>query len=244
MDDATVRRLAALNEAFYSRFAAPFAASRAGPQPGYERLLAYVPAGRPRVLDAGCGDGRFGRFLRASGREVDYVGVDFSAALLAARDVDGDVDGDVAGDVAGRFEQRDLSQPGSLDGLGRFDLIVCLSTLQHIPGRRNRARLLAEMAACLTAGGHIALANWQFLGSARQRRKIRSWAEVGLDEGAVEPGDYLLSWQRGGEGRRYVALVDDEETRRLAEGAGLRIAELFRSDGREGDLNLYALLAG
>ena len=232
MDDAIVRRLVALNEAFYSRFAAPFAASRAGPQPGYERLLAYVPAGRPRVLDAGCGDGRFGRTLRASGREADYVGVDFSAALLATAD------------VAGRFEQRDLSQPGSLDGLGRFDLIVCLSTLQHIPGRRNRARLLAEMAAYLNAGGHVALANWQFLGSARQRRKIRPWAEVGLDERDVEPGDYLLSWQRGGEGRRYVALVDDEETRRLAEGAGLRIVELFRSDGREGDLNLYALLAG
>ena len=236
MNEATVRRLAALNEAFYSRFAAPFAASRAGPQPGYERLLAYVPAGRPRVFDAGCGDGRFGRFLHASGHEVDYVGVDFSAALLAARDVDGD--------VAGRFEQRDLSQPGSLDGLGRFDLIVCLSTLQHIPGRRNRARLLAEMAAGLNAGGRVALANWQFLGSARQRRKIRPWAEAGLDERDVEPGDYLLSWQRGGEGRRYVALVDDEETRRLAEGAGLRIVELFRSDGREGDLNLYALLAG
>ena len=236
MDDATVRRLVALNEAFYSRFAAPFAASRVGPQPGYERLLAYVPVGRPRVLDAGCGDGRFGRFLRASGREVDYVGVDFSAALLAARDGDGD--------VAGRFEQRDLSRPGSLDGLGRFDLIVCLSTLQHIPGRRNRARLLAEMATCLNAGGHIALANWQFLSSARQRRKIRPWAEVGLDEGDAEPGDYLLSWQRGGEGRRYVALVDEEETRRLAQGAGLRVVELFRSDGREGDLNLYALLAG
>jgi len=236
MDEATVRRLVTLNEVFYSEFAAPFAASRARPQPGYEHLLAYVPAGRPRVLDVGCGDGRFGRFLRASGRAVDYVGIDFSADLLAARDV--------ASDVAGRFERRDLSQPGSLDGLGHFDLIVCLSTLQHIPGRRNRARLLAQMAACLDAGGYIALANWQFLGSARQRRKIRPWAEVGVDERDVEPGDYLLSWQRGGEGRRYVALVDGEETRRLAAEAGLRVVELFRSDGREGDLNLYALLAG
>jgi len=232
MDKATVQRLVTLNETFYSHFAAPFAASRAGPQPGYERLLAYVPVGRPRVLDVGCGDGRFGRYLRAAGRDVDYAGVDFSAALLAACA------------VPGRFAQRDLSQPGGLDGLGYFDLIVCLSTLQHIPGRRNRARVLAEMAACLAAGGHIALANWQFLSSERQRRKIRPWADAGLQASDVETGDYLLAWQRGGEGRRYVALVDEEETRRLAESAQLRVVELFRSDGREGDLNLYALLAG
>ena len=43
--------------------AVPFAASRAAAQPGFVRLLPYLPAGRPRLLDVGCGDGRFGRFL-------------------------------------------------------------------------------------------------------------------------------------------------------------------------------------
>lgn len=232
MDETIIRQLTALNEAFYNRFAAPFSASRTGPQPGYSRLLAYVPAGRPRVLDVGCGDGRFGRYLRAAGRDVDYVGVDFSAALLAA------------GNAPGRFLRRDLSQAGCLDDLGRFDLIVCLSTLQHIPAHRNRARLLEEMAAQLDAGGYVALANWQFLASERQRRKIRPWAEVGLDVDDVEVGDYLLSWQRGGDGRRYVALLDEAATRTLAAEARLRVVEQFRSDGREGDLNLYTVLAG
>ena len=69
MDEATARRLVALNEAFYTRFAAPFAASRAAPQPGYEPLLAYWPERGGRALDVGCGEGRFGRFLRAQGRK-------------------------------------------------------------------------------------------------------------------------------------------------------------------------------
>ena len=232
MDEATARRLVALNEAFYTRFAAPFAASRAAPQPGYEPLLAYWPERGGRALDVGCGEGRFGRFLRAQGREVEYTGVDFAGDLLALAD------------APGRLVQRDLTQPGSLADLGRFDLVVCLSTLQHIPGSDNRARLVAEMGACLSPGGHLVLANWQFTGSARQRRKIRPWAEVGLQASAVEPGDFLLSWQRGGSGLRYVALIDEEATRRLATAAGLRIVAQYRRDGREGDLNLYTVLAG
>lgn len=231
MDETTVRRLVALNEAFYARFAAPFAASRAAPQPGYERLLAYAPRPGGRVLDVGCGEGRFRRFLRAQGIDVDYTGVDFAPALLAL------------GDASGHLVQRDLSRPDSLADLGRFNLIVCLSTLQHIPGGDNRARLVAEMGARLLPGARLVLANWQFMGSQRQRRKIQPWPVAGLAASDVEPGDYLLSWQRGGVGLRYVALVDEEATRRLAAGAGLDVVAQFRSDGREGDLNLYTILA-
>lgn len=236
MDEAVARRLVALNEAFYERFAGPFAASRAAPPPGFERLLAHLPAAPSRVLDVGCGDGRFGRFLRARDPAIDpttgYTGVDFSAPLLAA------------GEAPGRLLRRDLSRPGALDGLGSFDWVVCLSTLQHIPGRDRRARLLREMRDCLGLGGRLALANWQFLDSPRQRRKLRPWAEVGLSAADVEPGDYLLAWQRGGYGLRYVAHIDAAATRELAAEVGLRVVEQYRSDGRETDLNLYTILAG
>jgi len=230
MDETVVRRLVALNEVFYARFAAPFAASRAGAPPGFARLLAYVPAGRPRLLDVGCGDGRLGRFLAAQGLDVEYVGVDFSADLLGAAT------------GPGRFIRRDLSRVGSLDDMGQFALVACLATLQHIPGRDNRARLLGEMGARLSPGGHVALANWRFTASERQRRKIRPWSEAGLDPADVEAGDYLLSWRRGGYGLRYVALLDEAETQRLADAAGLRVVAQFHSDGREGDLNLYTVL--
>jgi len=234
MDDEVARRLVALNEAFYERFAAPFAASRAAPPPGFGRLAAHLPAAPRRVLDVGCGDGRFGRFLRArapSGDPApDYTGVDFSAPLLAA------------GTAAGQLLRRDLSRPGALDGLGQFDLVVCLSALQHIPGHERRAGLLGEMAGRLGPGGRLALSNWQFMDNARQRRKLRPWAEVGLSAADVEPGDYLLSWRRGGHGLRYVALLDAAATAALAQAAGLAVLAQFRDDGREGDLNLYTVL--
>jgi hypothetical protein len=98
------------------------------------------------------------------------------------------------------------------------------------------------MAAHLSEDGRIILSNWQFLDSERQRRKITDWGRIGLTEDEVDNNDYLLTWKRGGTGYRYVCFIDELETERLAETAGLRCLNQFRSDGREGDLNLYSIL--
>lgn len=231
MEEAIVRQLVDINATFYRQLAAPFAASRDAPQPGYERLLPDIPERPLTVLDIGCGNGRFGRFL-AQQRPITYTGVDFSPAMFTP------IDG-----VACRFETRDLSRPDSFTGLGQYDLVACLSTLQHIPGHRNRERLVREMAACLSPGGLVILVNWQFLHSPRQRRKLVPWYEVGVEPSQVEPGDHLLSWNRGGRGVRYAAHIDEESTKMLANTAKLRIVTQYWADGREGDLNLYTVMA-
>ncbi|HEX6385321.1 MAG TPA: methyltransferase domain-containing protein [Anaerolineae bacterium] len=232
MREEVVEKLLALNRDFYNKLAEPFARSREEPQPGFYRLLDELPQPSPRVLDVGCGEGRYGRFLNEHQAVAAYTGVDFSAGLLARAE----------SRVPGRFIQRDLSQPGCLEGLGNFDVIACLATLQHIPGRANRRRLLQDMKAHLAPDGRIFLSTWQFLDSPRQRRKVVDWSQVGLTAAEVEPNDYLLTWQRGGTGLRYVCLIAADETAALAGESGLTILNHFRSDGREGDLNLYTVL--
>ncbi len=232
MDDSLVRKLVELNTGFYARFSAPFAASRSAPQPGFFSLLEDLPARPFSVLDVGCGNGRFGRFLHGAQRLDYYVGVDATQALL-----------DQIVDFDGELHVRDISLPDSLRGLGRFDLVACLATLQHIPGQENRLRLLREMAAHLEPTGLLVLSNWQFLNDSRQRRKIRPWALVDIDPSQVEPNDYLLSWERGGSGIRYVAYLDEKASEELTIAADLRIVKQVVRDGREGNLNLYTILA-
>ncbi len=233
MNRFAVERLLALNHRFYTDFAASFAHSREEPQPGFSLLLEYLPQPLKVLLDVGCGNGRFGRFLAPHAAQLSYVGVDFSEGLLNA----------AAQNMPGHYLQRDLSLPGALAGLGTFDLCVCLAAMQHIPGRANRLALLQEMAAALRPGGRIFLANWQFMDSARQRRKLADWSEIDLDPALLEQGDHLLTWQREGRGLRYVHQVDAAETDWLALQSGLRLIAQFRSDGREGDLSLYTILA-
>ena len=115
--------------------------------------------------------------------------------------------------------------------------------MQHIPAYANRLALLQAMAARLRPDGRIFLANWQFMDSPRQRRKVIDWEEIGLDPLLMEIGDYLLTWQRDGRGLRYVHQVGPAETLLLANAAGLQIIGQFRSDGREDNLSLYTIFA-
>jgi hypothetical protein len=129
-----------------------------------------------------------------------------------------------------------------LKELGSNDVISCLATLQHIPKRSNRRRLIREIAQHLNDDGLIFLSTWQFLDSSRQKRKVVEWTQVSLCKDDLEPNDYLLTWQRGGYGLRYVAFIDVEEINSLAISTGLTVSTQFRSDGKEGNLNLYSVL--
>jgi SAM-dependent methyltransferase len=233
MREEMIGKLLGLNRDFYRQFAQPFVETRTSPQAGFFRLLDYLPKTEGLLLDVGCGDGRFGRFALEHGLVAGYTGVDFSAEMLQAAH---------AATKQGDFFQRDLSEPNCLQGLGLYDMISCLAAMQHIPGRNRRLQLLREMASHLRPDGRIILSNWQFLESTRQQRKIVEWQQIGLRPEDVEENDYLLTWQRGGTGFRYVCFIDAAETAALASEAGLRCLVQFRSDGREGNLNLYTLL--
>jgi tRNA (uracil-5-)-methyltransferase TRM9 len=234
MDDRVARILVELNHAFYDRFAFEFSETRTNPQPGFQRLITLISEYQsPQVLDVGCGNGRFGLFLAASGIQAHYVGVDFSEGLAATTHP-----------FPGILTARDLSVAGCLEGLALFDIIVCLSTLQHIPSHENRLRLMVEMREQLKEDGRLVIANWQFMSSERQKQKIVPWEVIGLSADQVEPNDYLLTWQRGGTGLRYVANLNLEYIQEIASKAGFSVVETYYSDGREGNLNLYTIMAG
>ncbi|RMG96037.1 MAG: class I SAM-dependent methyltransferase [Chloroflexi bacterium] len=232
MKPEVIDTLLSLNHQFYTEFAQPFAQSRIRPFAGFYRLIEFLPNPTRYLLDVGCGDGRLGRFLIARQLIQWYTGVDFSRALLEQAAVM----------TMGDFHERDLAQPDALYGLGEYDAIVCIATMQHIPGWQTRKNLLLDMKAHLTENGRIILANWQFPHNPRMQRKILPWETIGLTADDVEPGDYLLHWKRGGEGLRYVCHIDDRQTAELAAATGLEIQDQFLSDGKEGDLNLYTVL--
>lgn len=203
----------ALNRAFYDTFAAEFSRSRERLNPGITRALAALEA--PAVLDVGCGDGRLRWALPPA---VRYLGLDFSARLI----------GRGAPPGAG-LALADLSAPLPVKTAG-WPGVACFAVLHHLT---DRPALMAELARVLTPGGRLALSVWQISHDARMRRKIVE------DLGG---GDYLLDWKSGGQGLRFVHEVDEAELRALAEGTGLAVLDLYRSDGRSGDLGLYVIL--
>jgi ubiquinone/menaquinone biosynthesis C-methylase UbiE len=102
-----------------------------------------------RVLDVGCGVGRWSRLLAARGAHV--MGVDLSPTMIAQAQKRA-----VSAGVADRcrFQVQDLS---NLNVGERFDLVLGVTVLQHIidPGALRTA--LGAMTAHLAPGGRMIL---------------------------------------------------------------------------------------
>jgi SAM-dependent methyltransferase len=251
MKPATRDRLLALNRQFYATVAEPFHSTRRSWPYGNVQLLQFFPTGDAsdgplRVLDAGCGNGRFAAVLDTLQLPVDYTGVDANPRLLElARESAAELT-----NVHATFVEADLSLPDWDRSLKRldagfhsgFDEVVCLSTLQHMPSAELRAQVLCSLADLLAAGGQLVVSAWQFLASSRLVSRRIAWSTVGFGEQDVEPGDALLPWKQDVYAVRYVHQIDIAEMKALAEEAQLEICHTYFADGKEGNLNLYAIM--
>ncbi len=235
MNDATIRTLNAINQRFYATVAAEFDATRQTPWQGWEQVAEIMRAGlRPapteiRVLDVGCGNGRFGVFLADRlGRDgLHYHGIDSSAALLDRARL-------ALADIDATFEQRDLVEQPLDNTLGQFDFVVLFGVLHHVPGADRRLDLLRTLADHVGDGGSLAFSEWRFYEEPKLRERIIAWD----NDIQVEAGDYLLDWRRGETAIRYCHYVDDAEHTRLVRATGLSVEAEYRADAA----NLYTVL--
>lgn len=255
MHEKTRRALNAMNRAFYVARGADFDASRDHPWPGWQRALASTarplagraPGAAPRrVLDLGCGNGRFGVWLmHLDATPTHYLGLDASPTLL---------DRARAAFATSRpgfdVELRELDfvegdGPEALP-LGPFDLVVVFGVLHHVPGAALRRRLVESAAARLAPGGGLVVTAWQFGGRERFERSLLpedvvealapSW---GVDPGELEPGDRFLGFGGDSSIPRYCHAMDAAELDALMQGLGVDVVDAFAADGKSADLNLY-----
>ena len=245
MELSTIRALAALNQGFYEAHAEDFADARPRLAAGVQRVLANIPAGA-RVLEVGCGDGKVGRALARAGVSV-YAGLDASEAMLARAQrytLNESALAPIFRPPAFAYHRADLTAPEWPEAVAgqTFDWILAFAVFHHLPGYSLRGRVLLTLANHLAPGGRLALSNWQITRSARIQQRLEPWSAAGLNREELEPGDYLLAWERKGRhGLRYVHELDPDEMGRLAAQAGLEIVETFAADGVSGDLSEYTV---
>ena len=118
-----------------------------------EQRMALAPwlrvAPEARVLDVGCGVGRWSRLLAARGARV--TGIDLSPTMIAQARLRAHAD-----DVADRcrFFVQDLA---TLDVRERYDLVLGVTVLQHILNPDSLRAALEALAAHLAPGGRLVL---------------------------------------------------------------------------------------
>jgi trans-aconitate 2-methyltransferase len=166
---------------------AQYARFRAERRRPFFDLLDLVEA-RPemRVVDLGCGTGELTRQLHHRLRARETLGIDSSAAMLAASATHAGVDeeDELRGSAGVRFESGDLAD---LDAPGAWDLVFSNAALHWLP---DHATLLARLTRSVAPTGQLAVqvpANHDHA------------SHVLADEIAAEPPfrDVLDGYQRG-----------------------------------------------
>ncbi len=239
MDTRTTEILVRATADFYAKECQSFSATRKAPWKGWHRVVDALPEGDQslRVLDIGCGNMRFEKFLanRFPGRPFEVYAFDNCPELAC----------DVGEDFEINFEivnlcERDLPAIS----VPSCDLSVAFGLMHHIPSFNRRREIMDALAANTRRGGIVAVSFWQFMKSERLAKLAEKATAAGCLELGItlssDDGDYLLGWQGHQGVYRYCHNFTDDEVDLLASGTkGCTCIETFSDDG---GLNRYVIL--
>ncbi len=255
MNTETARILVDLTCDFYRREARSFSQTRRGAWAGWTRVLDEVTdvcIPDMNVLDTGCGNLRFERFLAGTNglSSCDFTAYAIDNCTPLVRQEFDDAEADV------HFQNLDileilLNDDNLTDAIEAplCDLTVAFGFFHHVPGKNNRMHLLQTLVDKTRQGGYVVASFWQFLNSEKLRTKAdettaRACAVAGIDSDSLDEGDYLLGWQQDPDVFRYCHHFSEHEIDELANTVAPLTREVarFSADGETDNLNRYLIL--
>ncbi|MEK7503491.1 MAG: class I SAM-dependent methyltransferase [Patescibacteria group bacterium] len=215
----------------YNLIAEEFSSKRQELWPEMKFLFNDYLAAGDKVLDLGCGNGRFFELLKD--KNVDYLGVDSSEKLIR-----------IAGTKypQAKFQVADaLSLPFPND---QFDKIYSIAVLHHIPSKELRSRFLEEAKRVLKLGGLLVLTVWK--PKDRQERFLKAkflFKKAFGSAGGLDVGDVIEPWFGDNKGERYLHCFSEKELANLAKQAGFEVKKSGLIKNEKGNRqNIYLIV--
>ena len=251
---STAERLSYVTSEFYAQQTQSFSATRQMPWQGWQQCLDAMPqllvGEKPSVLDVGCGNLRFARFLRDEAGIVPakYFAVDKCKPLVESGEADTHVSelAFIELDVIKSLLDNTLSSRLIVPAC---DLVVAFGFLHHVPGAQKRIQLLHTLLDKTKPGGFVCVSFWQFMNSQKlaakaQETTAQGLRELGIDASELEEHDYLIGWQDKTNTWRYCHHFSQEELDELLASLGpdVHVCAQFSADGKDNNLNRYVIL--
>ena len=250
MKPETVLQLNSLNQRFYRVTAEEFSKTRSFYWKGWKQLiqpLKTLAEKHPqlKVLDLGCGNGRFGEFLWKEGihEHLIYHGGDNSKELIT-----------FATEKLQPYPfEKEIFFVDLIDGLlkknleqvlpqKKYHVITLFGVLHHVPSQALRSQLFQTLENHLVNGGILVFTAWRFMNESRFEKKKLHPTLIGINPDDLEENDHILDWQRGLTAYRYCHYTDAAEIEKLTEKTSFELVEEYTADGKSGNLNTYRIL--
>jgi len=241
-----INQLDQLNQRFYKIVAPVFSRTRKQPWAGWYKLQPFLQSiahkDSIKIVDVGCGNARFARFLKAENPDLtfEYLGLDTNSFLLleAEKELKSLT-------ITHQLKQvnivgRLLSKENILTET--YDLITVFGVLHHVPSQKLRKEFFLSLYNSLAPGGVLVLTFWQFAANPKWQKRALSPNKVGILDEDLETGDYLLDWQKESTAVRYCHSVDEEEIKQLLLVASEAKVTRFEADGPKNTENLYLVI--
>jgi len=231
MDTSTVNQILKLNNDFYQSAAKDFSDTRERPWDGWKAFLDSLPINfrkdRVSVLDLGCGNGRFCKFLnKASGFPFTYCGIDNNEKFLSiCKNRFSSCPNVTFKKLNIFYELNKLEQP--------FDIAVAFGVTHHIPSESLRMKWFGQLSCIIKPGGFLCLTFWNF----NTKKAIAKAQTPNLEE-----GDYILGWKKDSNAARYAHSYSPQELGQMLEimsRLGLKLYKEYEADKQPNSYNHY-----
>lgn len=182
----------------------------------FQSFLKYIKDGQ-KVLDLGCGNGRFYKFLEQN-RKINYLGIDNNKKFI---------------EIAKNHFPKAKFKIGDLLKLpiknSSIETVTAIASLHHIPSRKLREKALKEMQRVLKKNGILILTVWNLF-QAKYRKYIwHSRLRYIYSFGKYDSRDTFIPWGKSGVKRYYYAFKISELKKLLKEN-GFEIMEQYHNN--------------
>ncbi|MDD5750637.1 MAG: class I SAM-dependent methyltransferase [Candidatus Pacebacteria bacterium] len=227
MNQDYARQLSDKVKSDYNRIAEDFSNTRHLVWQEIDFLFDYIKPD-DKVLDSGCGNGRYSPLIKARGGR--YFGVDSSEELIKI--------------AKSRYPAEDFQTADVLNlpfANDFFDKIYSIAVLHHIPSRELRLKFFSEAERALKKNGLLVLTVWKFKRWQERVLLLKYNILRALGKSKLERNDLFLPWQN--KIPRYYHFFNEQELRKLAGEAGFEIVKSGIVSNERGNRNNVFLVA-
>lgn len=223
----------------YNQIADSFSRARGSVWKDMEFLFNNYLTSGERVLDLGCGNGRFLELFKR--KNIDYIGADNSRKLIEIANSKYKDTRHKIQDTKYKFIVADaLKLPFSNS---YFDKIYSIATLHHIPSQELRMQFLKEAQRTLKPEGILILTVWNLWSKPKFRKVIfKSALSKIFGKSKLDFKDIIIPWW--GMPQYYFHCFTKSELERLVRKAGFRIkkiGEIIIPQGKNFNSNFYII---